>query len=67
MPAAEVTYLWSPITCSPCVHGGFHSPVIHQHEYYCMLSLAGRDIPQLLCGCTGAGTRQEERARNKSS
>ena len=31
-----------------------------------MLSLPGRDIPQLLGGCTGAGTSQEERARNKS-
>ena len=28
VPAAEVTYVWSPIHCSACVHGGFHSPVM---------------------------------------
>ena len=65
-PAAEVTYLWSPSHCSGCVHGGLHFPVIRQHEHYCMLSMQGPDIPQLLCWCTRAGTSQEERARNKS-
>ena len=45
---------------------GLNSPVIRQHEHYCMLSLPGRDIQQFPCVCTGAGTSQEERAGNKS-
>ena len=65
-PVAAWAYLWSPGHSSGCVHGGHNSPATRQHEHYCMLSLPGRDIPQLLRGCTGAGNSLEERAGNKS-
>ena len=65
-PAAEVTYLWSPSHCSGCVHVVSTLLSYATTSITRMLSLPGRDIPQLLCWCTGAGTSREEWTRDKS-
>ena len=54
-PAAALTYSWSPGHCSGCVHGGYHSPDIRQHEHYCILSLPVGIYRNSSAGAPGRG------------